>query len=388
MRIAGPMRTSGTGQGHMGMSGVGGAASTTQVNQVNQCGNMGGSPLAPAGSATAGSAGAPLGGPAGDAQTGATAPLGGAPAGVAQLGGLEGLIAQIQALLQQLTALLTQKVGPPILPPVGPEDLPKVGDDKGLLPPVDQNDIPLPPDAGQLPVDEPKDETVQPDEPVVQADETPEVEPKPDQEPVQYTVKSGDTLSEIGQKFGVDWHQIYQDNIDVVGSNPNLIKPGQVLQITQGGNMGGGPTGTDTPVDEPDGTPVVVQVDEVVEPKPELPKLTLDEVVRKITDPNTQGAQFITFWTMGGATRLGGTAAQIPQLKPVIGEPLYNQGDTVEKTYTGPVNVEGELHNVTFTVTFTFRSGLGNFTSELTGVNDRGLYVAPAPRRFGGFQAI
>ena len=47
-----------------------------------------------------------------------------------------------------------------------------------------------------------------------------------------YTVVAGDTLSGIAQKEGVsDWHTLYQDNKSVVGSNPNLIFPGQVLDL-------------------------------------------------------------------------------------------------------------------------------------------------------------
>ena len=43
-----------------------------------------------------------------------------------------------------------------------------------------------------------------------------------------YTVKSGDTLSGIGAKFGVSYQKIAADNNI---SNPNLIHPGQVLKI-------------------------------------------------------------------------------------------------------------------------------------------------------------
>jgi nucleoid-associated protein YgaU len=47
-----------------------------------------------------------------------------------------------------------------------------------------------------------------------------------------YTVVSGDTLSGIAEKEGVsDWHTLYQDNESVVGSNPDLIYPGQVLDL-------------------------------------------------------------------------------------------------------------------------------------------------------------
>jgi LysM repeat protein len=44
-----------------------------------------------------------------------------------------------------------------------------------------------------------------------------------------YTVAKGDTLSAIGAKVGVPWQQLYEANKSVVGGNPNLIKPGQVL---------------------------------------------------------------------------------------------------------------------------------------------------------------
>jgi nucleoid-associated protein YgaU len=44
----------------------------------------------------------------------------------------------------------------------------------------------------------------------------------------QYTVKSGDTLSAIGQHFGVSWQKIARvNNIE----NPDLIFPGQTFVI-------------------------------------------------------------------------------------------------------------------------------------------------------------
>ena len=46
-----------------------------------------------------------------------------------------------------------------------------------------------------------------------------------------YTVQTGDTLSGIGEKFGVDWNDIYKNNEKVVGSDPNMIFPGQVLVV-------------------------------------------------------------------------------------------------------------------------------------------------------------
>lgn len=48
---------------------------------------------------------------------------------------------------------------------------------------------------------------------------------------IKYTVKSGDTLSGIAKKYNTTWQKIYEDNKEVIGDNPNLIKPNQVLVI-------------------------------------------------------------------------------------------------------------------------------------------------------------
>jgi nucleoid-associated protein YgaU len=46
-----------------------------------------------------------------------------------------------------------------------------------------------------------------------------------------YTVKSGDTLSKIGNYYGVAWRDIHEANKDVIGSDPDKIHPGQTLRI-------------------------------------------------------------------------------------------------------------------------------------------------------------
>ena len=46
-----------------------------------------------------------------------------------------------------------------------------------------------------------------------------------------YTVKSGDTLSGIASKYGTTWQKLYEKNKSVIGNDPNLIKPGQGLKI-------------------------------------------------------------------------------------------------------------------------------------------------------------
>src|SRR5947209_10542249 len=50
----------------------------------------------------------------------------------------------------------------------------------------------------------------------------------------KYTVQAGDTLWDIAQRAyndPEDWDTIYDANKHVIGNDPNLIKPGQVLQI-------------------------------------------------------------------------------------------------------------------------------------------------------------
>ena len=53
-----------------------------------------------------------------------------------------------------------------------------------------------------------------------------------------YTVRIGDNLSKIAQKFyGITspWRKIYQANTALIGSNPNMIKPGQKLTVPKAG---------------------------------------------------------------------------------------------------------------------------------------------------------
>jgi nucleoid-associated protein YgaU len=52
--------------------------------------------------------------------------------------------------------------------------------------------------------------------------------------PQTYTVKAGDSLSKIAKAVYGDakkWKQIYEANQAIIGKNPDLIKPGQVLTI-------------------------------------------------------------------------------------------------------------------------------------------------------------
>lgn len=60
--------------------------------------------------------------------------------------------------------------------------------------------------------------------------------------PVIYVVKPKDTLSEIALHFygnGTEpyWRRIYNANRPVIGSDPNLIEPGEVLKISFPGTL-------------------------------------------------------------------------------------------------------------------------------------------------------
>ena len=47
-----------------------------------------------------------------------------------------------------------------------------------------------------------------------------------------YTVRPGDTLSAIAAGLGIgDWRALYEANRSVIGPNPDLIRPGQVLSV-------------------------------------------------------------------------------------------------------------------------------------------------------------
>ncbi|MCT7357276.1 transglycosylase family protein [Streptomyces sp. 15-116A] len=46
-----------------------------------------------------------------------------------------------------------------------------------------------------------------------------------------YTVRAGDTLSGIAQRHGTTWQHLYAANEAVIGGDPNVIVPGQRLEL-------------------------------------------------------------------------------------------------------------------------------------------------------------
>jgi len=53
-------------------------------------------------------------------------------------------------------------------------------------------------------------------------------------EHINYTIKEGDTLASISEHFFgfTCWKVVYDENKDIIGEDPNLIIPGQILKIT------------------------------------------------------------------------------------------------------------------------------------------------------------
>ncbi|SHG78862.1 transglycosylase family protein [Geodermatophilus nigrescens] len=47
-----------------------------------------------------------------------------------------------------------------------------------------------------------------------------------------YTVRWGDTVAKIAAAHAQSWRELYERNVDVIGSNPNLIFPGQVFAVS------------------------------------------------------------------------------------------------------------------------------------------------------------
>ncbi|WP_347056846.1 transglycosylase family protein [Blastococcus sp. HT6-30] len=55
--------------------------------------------------------------------------------------------------------------------------------------------------------------------------------PAPADPAAPYTVRAGDTLSAIAADNGLQWRSLYENNRDVIGADPALIFPGQVLDV-------------------------------------------------------------------------------------------------------------------------------------------------------------
>ncbi|MCW2923114.1 MAG: transglycosylase [Thermoleophilia bacterium] len=59
----------------------------------------------------------------------------------------------------------------------------------------------------------------------------PKAKPADKPKPKTVTVKAGDNLTKLAKAAGVDWKALYEANKDVIGGDPNLIRPGQELKL-------------------------------------------------------------------------------------------------------------------------------------------------------------
>jgi LysM repeat protein len=120
-----------------------------------------------------------------------------------------------------------------------------------------------------------------------------------------YTVVAGDTLAKIAAAHGLSWEELYEDNVRVIGSDPNVIFPGQVLVLTGAGDT---ESATDPVAAGPEGaTPAAAA------PLAESAPTTTAEIINSAGDvqPQVQAAADRVVSDVPGAADLtiGGTRA-------------------------------------------------------------------------------
>lgn len=108
------------------------------------------------------------------------------------------------------------------------------GDTSGMTSASDFNPPSL--TTGVPAVPSPTTPTMTPTQPVSKVNTTPPPKkpaPPPTKHIQSYVVQRGDSLSAIAAHFHLKggWQSLYNANRGVIGSNPNLIKPGQKLTI-------------------------------------------------------------------------------------------------------------------------------------------------------------
>ena len=81
-----------------------------------------------------------------------------------------------------------------------------------------------------------------------------------------YIVQRGDSLSKIAKKLGIpNWRTLYEQNKAVIGSNPNLIRPGQKLSY---GEILAASTPAPTPAPTPAGTGAAELATQIAQEQP------------------------------------------------------------------------------------------------------------------------
>ncbi|MDT0319602.1 transglycosylase family protein [Streptomyces millisiae] len=85
--------------------------------------------------------------------------------------------------------------------------------------------------AAEEPAPEPEPEPAAPAEPEVSVEDVAPQAAEAEGDGSEYTVEAGDTLSAIAEAHDTTWREIYDANESVIGDDPNLIIPGQVLAL-------------------------------------------------------------------------------------------------------------------------------------------------------------
>jgi LysM repeat protein len=150
-----------------------------------------------------------------------------------------------------------------------------------------------------------------------------------------YTVAAGDTLAKIAAAHGLSWQGLYEDNLRVIGSDPNVIFPGQVLVLTGAGDTA---EATDAVASGPEGAPTAAAAplaasaptstaqitnsagdvqpqaqaaaDRVVSDVPGADGLTIGGTRSSATDPNGHPAGLALDYMVGSDAALGDAIVQ------------------------------------------------------------------------------
>jgi LysM domain len=131
--------------------------------------------------------------------------------------------------------------------------------------------------------------------------------------PADYAVATGDTLTTIAAAHGQAWRELYQRNVGVIGSNPNLIFPGEMLLTA--GDVATAPAAPAAPTAPAPATPAPAPATPA--PAPDLAPAAAQTAVAHITNsaggvkPQTQAAANAVVSNVPGAAgiTLGGTRA-------------------------------------------------------------------------------
>lgn len=191
-----------------------------------------------------------------------------------------------------------------------------------------------------------------------------------------YTVKRGDSLSKIAASLGLSsWRELYEANKDIIGGNPDLIRPGQTLTVpgtesdsgSSGGsgsgggggatNVGGGVTVTDNTVSKAENQTRVGEGS--TDDDPDTPDLTiLTSKERKFYFDRSTGMWYVSYGLPNS------NRTMIFEATPAQMDAIYGEGKRPADFQTVS-DIGNVLDNkgVTFAGDITEMSGTGTFES-------------------------